>query len=227
MLSIAIISGSSPSCTPAPHLPPRIDYARPGGGFPPAVPRAAPAIPSRPPAGYSPPTLGIASTQHPWKPGVPERRWTSIVLHHTATDHGSVEAINESHLKKKWLGIGYHFVIGNGSGMADGAIEPTFRWREQMHGAHAGDDEYNQHGIGVALVGDFEAGRPSPAQLEAVKQLVGTLRAAYGIPVDRVLGHSDVKATACPGRHFPLAEVSRSLLPQYHSPSAHSGSNHP
>jgi N-acetyl-anhydromuramyl-L-alanine amidase AmpD len=209
MLSIALSSGTVPSCTPAPSLPPRLDFSQQAPSralSPAAAPLGTPSV--------SPLAVDVTSS-HPWQPEAPAREWTSIVIHHTATDHGSVESINESHLEKKWLGIGYHFVIGNGSGMADGAIEPTFRWREQLHGAHAGDDEYNQHGIGIALIGNFETERPTPAQLAAVKRLVGTLRAAHGIPAERVLGHSDVKATACPGKLFPLAEVSRSLLPQF------------
>jgi hypothetical protein len=126
-----------------------------------------------------------------------------------------VESIHEEHLKRKdangqhWLGIGYHFVIGNGNGMADGAIEPTFRWNQQLHGAHAGaaDPVYNQQGIGVALVGNFESKPPTPRQLAAVKRLVRVLKGAYGIPAKNVIGHSHVKATACPGKLFPLAEV--------------------
>ena len=208
MLSIAIVSGTGLGCTPAPSLPPRTNFSQP------VAPLSLSPAPRRAPEA-SPPALGVTSRAHPWQPEAAEREWTSIVLHHTATDHGSVESIHESHLQKKWLGIGYHFVIGNGSGMADGAIEPTFRWREQMHGAHAGEDEYNQHGIGIALVGNFETEQPSVAQLASVKRLVGALRAAYGIPAERVLGHSDVKATACPGKLFPLAEVSRSFSPQF------------
>lgn len=217
MLSIAIVSGTGLSCTPAPSLPPRTNFSQPVAPL-----SLSPAAPPRTPEA-SPPALGVTSRAHPWQPDAEEREWTSIVIHHTATDHGSVESIHESHLEKKWLGIGYHFVIGNGSGMADGAIEATFRWREQMHGAHAGDDEYNQYGIGIALVGNFETERPSAAQLASVKRLVGTLRAAYGIPAERVLGHSDVKATACPGKLFPLAEVSRSLSPQFISRHTHPG----
>ena len=62
------------------------------------------------------------------------RDWDYIVLHHTASESGSVASIHEEHLRRKdkngnaWLGIGYHFVIGNGSGMDDGEIEPTFRF---------------------------------------------------------------------------------------------------
>jgi N-acetyl-anhydromuramyl-L-alanine amidase AmpD len=128
-----------------------------------------------------------------------------------------VESIHEAHLKNKdkngksWLGIGYHFVIGNGNGMGDGDVEPTFRWREQMHGAHAGVAEYNQRGIGIVLVGNFESHPPTSRQLKAAKQLVAALAAEYGVTRDRVMGHGDVKATECPGRYFPLSEVRDSV----------------
>ena len=150
---------------------------------------------------------------NPWRPESPARHWTSIVIHHTATNRGSVESIHAAHLKRKdasgraWRGVGYHFVIGNGNGMGDGEIEPTFRWRTQIPGAHAGSREYNDHGIGIALVGNFEQRRPTPAQLAAVKRLVGVLKRSYRIPAKSVVGHNSVKATACPGRYFPLAEV--------------------
>ena len=106
-------------------------------------------------------------------------------------------------------------MIGNGNGMPDGRIEPTFRWREQLHGAHAGDEEYNEHGVGVCLIGNFEERSPTPQQLAAVKRLVATLKREYRISADRVIGHSEVKATACPGKHFPLAEVAHTGLDIY------------
>jgi len=156
------------------------------------------------------------TTLNPWKPKVPERDWKYIVIHHTGTSQGSVAGIDAVHRKRKdkrghhWLGIGYDFVIGNGRGMGDGEIEATFRWRKQIQGAHAGVRKYNEYGIGIALVGNFDKTRPTAAQLRAVKRLVGTLKAAYGIGSDHVLGHSDVRATDCPGRNFPLADVSSS-----------------
>lgn len=142
-------------------------------------------------------------------------------MHHTATSRGSVESIHETHLQRKdsqgnnWMGIGYHFVIGNGNGMADGAVEPTFRWREQLHGAHAGSSDYNSHGIGIVLVGDFEESRPTRAQLAAVKQLVGSLKATFGITSNNVVGHGDVKATECPGQYFPMEEIGQAVPETY------------
>jgi N-acetyl-anhydromuramyl-L-alanine amidase AmpD len=145
------------------------------------------------------------------------RDWKYIVLHHTATDQGDVESIHESHLKNKdkngkpWLGIGYHFVIGNGQGMTDGAIEQTFRWKQQLQGAHAGVADYNQSGVGIVLVGNFEEKPPTAAQVAAAKRLIRVLSREFDIPADQVVGHSDVKATECPGRLFPLSEIRDSV----------------
>lgn len=143
-----------------------------------------------------------------WQPDAPVNAWKFIVIHHTATDSGSVESIDEAHrVGNAWQGIGYHFLIGNGHGMADGEVAATFRWQEQIAGAHAGNRQYNEFGIGVCLVGNFEEQPPTPAQLDAVRRLVGWLKGEFRLEQEQVLGHRDVKATACPGRHFPLDEV--------------------
>ena len=162
---------------------------------------------------------------NPWKPTVAARDWKHIVIHHTATTSGSVESIHAAHLKNKdkngnpWLGIGYHFVIGNGDGMPDGAIEPTFRWRTQIQGAHAGSSnkDYNERGIGICLVGNFEKAPPTAAQRKSVKLLVATLRAEYSVPAGNVVGHKDIRASAteCPGKFFPMAEVAGADSPLF------------
>ena len=95
--------------------------------------------------------------------------------------------------------------------MPDGAIEPTFRWRTQIQGAHAGstNKDYNERGIGICLVGNFEKSPPTAAQRRSVKLLVATLKAEYKIPTASVVGHKDIRAssTECPGKFFPMAEV--------------------
>ena len=164
-----------------------------------------------PPVRIQPPAV----VQNPWKPEKPAREWRHIVIHHTASSKDSLDSIHQAHLKRGWEGVGYHFVIGNGNGMKDGEIEPTFRWRTQMHGAHAGNEEYNQHGIGICLVGNFEETNPSAAQLAAVKKLVGVLKQEYAIKSDKVVGHKTVKATACPGKNFPLVDVSQTEVMPY------------
>lgn len=192
-------------------VPPPVSINRPQ--LPPVI--ETPVIPA-PQEPEVPPVTPITK-DNPWKPEAAAREWKYIVLHHTASEQGDVESIHESHLKNKdkngkpWLGIGYHFVIGNGQGMTDGEIEPTFRWKQQMQGAHAGVPDYNQHGVGIVLVGNFEKEPPSAAQLASVKRLVRVLAREYEIAKDQIVGHGDVKPTECPGTHFPLSEIRGSI----------------
>lgn len=143
----------------------------------------------------------------------PLRDWKYVVLHHTATTTGDVDSIDNVHKQRRdskgrpWRGIGYHFVIGNGQGMPDGAVEATFRWTDQLDGAHAGSLAYNQHGIGICLVGNFEDAPPTPAQLRATYLLMQELGHQFALTEEQILRHGDLKATACPGRLFPYAEL--------------------
>jgi len=197
-------------CSQPAVLPPTASIPRPA-----AVTLSPRIEPIAPDLARSIPSPDIGDVQ--WPMDTSPRDWKYIVLHHTATDQGSVDSIHETHLKKKdkngnpWQGIGYHFVIGNGEGMGDGEIEPTFRWRQQLAGAHAGVNEYNQQGIGIVLVGNFETHHPTPAQMHAVKRLVSTLSRKFAIANENIVGHGDVKATECPGQNFPLSEVRASV----------------
>jgi hypothetical protein len=157
--------------------------------------------------------LSDPDVSEPWAPVAEDRTWRYIIMHHSGTIHGSVESIDADHRQRTddrghpWLGIGYHFVIGNGDDMPDGEVVPTFRWRQQLAGAHAGETVHNAEGIGVCVIGDCQSTPPTPRQLESLKQLIGMLSERYQIPPSGVIGHSDVKATDCPGRYFPLTEV--------------------
>jgi N-acetyl-anhydromuramyl-L-alanine amidase AmpD len=148
-----------------------------------------------------------------WRPAVAARDWKYLVLHHTATDHDSVATIDRVHRQRKdkqgqpWVGIGYHFVIGNGHGMEDGQIEPTFRWQKQLAGAHAGVGRYNDAGIGICLVGNFEEQQPTKKQFAAVNELVSSLRTQFEISPTSIVGHNQVKATECPGKHLSVTAI--------------------
>ena len=113
-----------------------------------------------------------------------------------------------------WDECGYHFVIGNGTGSGDGAVEVGSRWSKQKHGAHAKtpDNRFNDFGVGICLVGDFETGGRRRARRWTPRSasVAGSWRATAS-PADDVVGHCDCKATACPGRHFPWAELRERL----------------
>ena len=63
-----------------------------------------------------------------WRVASP-RPWKVVVLHHSASAVGGAERFDGWHRAKGWDGVGYDFVIGNGTDTADGALETTFRWR--------------------------------------------------------------------------------------------------
>lgn len=144
-----------------------------------------------------------------WTPPVAARGWRYIVIHHSATDAGNAKAFDAAHKGNGWDELGYHFVVGNGSGAGDGQIEVGPRWLKQKWGAHAKtpDERYNNFGIGICLVGNFQNGKPSARQLESTAKLVAWLMETYDIPASQVVGHRDTKQTACPGKYTDVAAL--------------------
>lgn len=133
------------------------------------------------------------------------RPWKVIVLHHSATARGGAAAFDEMHKARGWDGVGYDFVVGNGTDTADGEIETTFRWRDQRDGAHA--KGWNDLAIGICLVGNFDVTDPTPAQKASLVRLVRHLRRRFEVPPQRVVGHGAVGDTACPGKRFSVREI--------------------
>lgn len=143
-------------------------------------------------------------------------RWRTIVLHHSGTKSGGARSFDKYHREKKgWDELGYHFVIGNGTSTADGMVEVGPRWRKQKHGAHCKtpNNYFNEHGIGICLVGDFTASRPTAKQMASLDNLLRFLCTKAEIPYSRVTSHGEVnRKTRCPGRHFPMARLRRALV---------------
>jgi hypothetical protein len=160
--------------------------------------------------------------QSEWEPaGGVSQRWNCIVIHHSESETGSLGEIDKWHKSNGWDGCGYHFVIGNGTHSPDGRVEMSYRWRLQLTGAHCRlprDEEigrrltenyYNEHGIGICLVGRFDQEYPSSGQLEAAARLIHYLMETCHIPESQVFGHCDLKSTACPGRRLSIPELKR------------------
>ncbi|MCB7128401.1 MAG: peptidoglycan recognition protein family protein [Candidatus Brocadiales bacterium] len=142
--------------------------------------------------------------------------WRYIVIHHSATRGGSAGVFDDYHRNERgWKnGLGYHFVIGNGTQSGDGEIEVGQRWKRQLYGAHAGDGYFNRKGIGICLVGNFEEDEgPSRKQLESLEKIIRYLSKQYDIPLSRIITHKDVREnhTVCPGKNFPLEELRHRL----------------
>ena len=125
-------------------------------------------------------------------------RTTRIILHHYHHDRATPQDVHRWHLNNGWAGFGYNFVVD-----MDGSIWEG-RGMENV-GAHAGGS--NSDSVGIACQGRYDDHTTlmPDAQFNALVWLVGHIRGIYGnIPI---LRHLDVSATACPGRHFPWAEL--------------------
>ena len=121
-----------------------------------------------------------------------------IVIHHTGNptdDDLSAKEINRSHKAQGWSCIGYHYVIRK-----DGTVEQGRpHWTV---GAHAYGENY--HTIGIHVCGNFEIGKPTQAQIEALAMLLANICNDYGLPIDKqhVVAHRDLMPTACCGKNL-------------------------
>lgn len=188
------------------------------GEPPPVVSSIPPGVPAQ---GYVPPTgRPTPSWRYPsaWYParGMISPKWTTIVLHHSATRSGGARSFDKHHRESNgWDELGYHFVIGNGTDTPDGFVEVGSRWYKQKHGAHCKtpNNYFNDHGIGICLVGDFTRTPPTPRQIAATRELVRFLSETCRIPASRVTTHGAItRKTQCPGPLFPLGGVQSAAL---------------
>jgi N-acetylmuramoyl-L-alanine amidase len=128
-----------------------------------------------------------------------------VVVHHTAQpdlmcgtalvdEIEAVQRIERFHaVDNGWAGIGYNFLITQNGHVFEGR-----GW--DYIGAHAGSRADNARSYGICFVINGEERTPSRAALAAFRGLV-----AWGVEIGRiergyeVVGHRDLKATACPG----------------------------
>jgi hypothetical protein len=152
-----------------------------------------------------------------YPPSQLEKGWRAIIVHHSATDFGNAAIFDKWHKERNhWEGVGYDFVIGNGTDSSDGQVEVTFRWRKQITGAHCKtpNNWANEDGIGICLVGNFNETRPTTRQVQSLVRLIRFLQKRYGIPNNRIYGHGTTpgaRVTDCPGRNLSITKL-RSMV---------------
>ncbi|MDE2512358.1 MAG: N-acetylmuramoyl-L-alanine amidase, partial [Elusimicrobia bacterium] len=144
---------------------------------------------------------GTAVAMHP----------THVTVHHTEGPQTLTEAqtaavvrnIQHYHMagraaegKDTWDDIGYHFLIDGSGRVIEGRPAETL-------GAHAGGA--NQDNIGIAMMGDFNRQKPTPAQIESLTRLVSFLAIKYGQNPSRagfLEPHRHYDQTDCPGKNM-------------------------
>ena len=158
--------------------------------------------------------------------GIDRERWDHIVIHDSGSMAGTVRELDAEAREAGLYELGYHFVIGNGSGLSDGVVEATPRWNRQGAGAHVATsampspseqrrvDALNRHAIGICLIGHGERSAFSEAQLRALTDLVRALQLQLDIPASQVMLHSDLTPeVSSPGRFFPVERLEAHLEP--------------
>jgi hypothetical protein len=158
----------------------------------------------------APPVPDSSPIPRDWTPLTRPNPWKWIVIHHSATTTGGAAGFDKMHKAKGWDELGYHFVVGNGTDTRDGQVEVGSRWPRQKWGAHAKtpDNRFNDFGIGICLVGNFDISKPTDAQMKSLAKLTAHLMKSYRIPADRVVGHGETgNPTVCPGRMMNIAQV--------------------
>jgi len=144
--------------------------------------------------------------------GIRTSKWKHIILHHTATDVGSPARFEKEHRRRGMEnGLAYHFLIGNGNGMADGELHICDRWKRQIQGGHMSSAALNEIAIGVCLVGNFEKTKPSKKQLEQLDAVLSYLMENTRVPGSKITTHTIAHKnhTLCPGKYFPFEQIKR------------------
>lgn len=137
-----------------------------------------------------------------------------VVIHHTAESgvRDGKEAVQVLRgiyryhaISRKWGDIGYHFIIDPNGEIYEGRAGGDF-----VVGGHVYC--HNIGTIGVAMMGNFETGKPTTAQQNALKKLLPELADIYeldltetgwyhGKNTENLLGHRDLTPTVCPGKN--------------------------
>ena len=183
-------------------------------------------------AGLTKPTVEVPEVRPPEPPERPRPRYEDLVgklvtrgeygkrslsdirvviVHHTVSylrdERELIERIARYHTYVRgWPGIGYHYCIGR-----DGTVYRTNpAW---VVAYHARNDYYNDVGVGVAFLGNYETAEVTDVQLEAARNLIRALADRVAPNLEDVLGHRDVAATLCPGRNvYKLLPKLREVL---------------
>lgn len=135
---------------------------------------------------------------------------TKIIIHCSDSTWGNADEIDKWHKERGWDGIGYHFVILNGSPdgrridtSLNGYIENGRPLTKQ--GAHC--KGHNSDSIGICLIGVYDF---TTAQYSSLKELCENLMGEYNISSDDIMGHYEYSTKTCP--NFNVDDFVRNLI---------------
>ncbi len=133
-------------------------------------------------------------------------RPTLIVVHYTAMD--SAEAALDR-LCDPEFEVSAHYLIAQDGRVVQMVAEDMRAWHAGA-GAWGGVTDVNSASIGIELCNRGDHAFPDP-QIDALVPLLAAVRSRWGIPKERVIGHSDMAPARKqdPGRFFPWPRLAQ------------------
>ena len=131
-------------------------------------------------------------------------RITHVTLHHT----GDAQILRPSDdpaqrlrnlqawgaRDRNWWDVPYHFLMG-----LNGTVFEGRDWRFMGETNTA----YNPGGhFLISIIGNYDKQEPTPAQIEAIADLMAWALKRFDLPIDRIGGHYHYADTGCPGVHL-------------------------
>ena len=147
-----------------------------------------------------------------------EKDWKYIIIHHSWSPDNKItsdwDSIRKYHMETcHWLDIGYHFGIEYIKEIPVLQIGRSL----EMSGAHT--IGFNDTGIGICLIGNYDIQIPTVAQMLAIEELCKVLMGLYDISAKHILGHWETyglrgkeKQKTCPGILFAINSIRERLL---------------
>lgn len=129
---------------------------------------------------------------------------THVTLHHTGSpeplrpDDDPVQKLRGLQSwgarDRNWWDVPYHFLID-----LEGTVYEGRDWR------YMGETNTTYDPAGhflISVIGNYARQEPTPAQLDAIADLMAWAITRFDLPLDRIGGHYDYADTTCPGEHL-------------------------
>ena len=131
-------------------------------------------------------------------------RTTHVTLHHTGSPQplgpheDPVEKLRGLQSwgarERNWWDVPYHYLLD-----LEGRIYEGRDWR------YMGETNTTYDPGGhflISVIGNYERQEPTPAQLDAIADLMAWALDEFDLPLERIGGHYDYADTGCPGQHL-------------------------
>jgi len=110
-----------------------------------------------------------------------------------------LQIVQHAHLQRGMIDIAYHFAVDRAGRLWQ------LRWLS-YEGQHVRIGRtgirWNEHNVGIVVLGDFNLQSPTTAQRDRLFSLVRLVREKYAVNPAAIKMHGELVETDCPGKHM-------------------------